>query len=573
MSGVKSFYGRIKQMTYVYHILRDNPIGVYPLDSDASDVSGFNRNGSTVGSVTADRPLAARGIASQYLDGAGFTYPIADIMIVAKQQKSFSLEAWVKPHNATGLGNILARDSSGLFIDDGILFFQVASPTVLTTISYDWLDVGRTAHIVGVYDTNEIYLYVNGEVVASTPVDSTVLANGIADTTTTLATNTSGSYKMSVDTVAVYNYALSASTIQSHYSVGTSYPRVYDISRSNGAHVYTMTADNANLKLALDIDSNDEWADASLTDCGAVDGQLVNLTDPTTGDYAAGVWEKAISFTDEAGVILAGSSLTWKASPGVVVSTAVNAGAYATLANGGQPFTGLDLTTAQTLKIKVELPSGTDPSIVEYMKFRAYNSKVVTGSDREVLLSLTDESTTDLDVFGYNPAEFNDNAGMKIVSPASLSVAQDLNFGGYIAVEFTVFLTANAISKTLFSAGTKTITTNGSGQWVPTNVTLIVDGVQISSATTVSLNRWHHVVAIFASQASAMTFLNGVNSRIGYLATYTANMSTLNLAGAQNIYKNWVGAPALQLIEANVVTISEFEAKGYSYDWAIQPAG
>ena len=85
--------------------------------------------------------------------------------------------------------------------------------------------------------------------------------------------------------------------------------------------------------------------------------------------------------------------------------------------------------------------------------------------------------------------------------------------------------------------------------------------------------RWHHVVAIFTSAASAMTFMNGVDCRIGYLATYTANMSSLNLAGAQNIYNNWVGAPALQLIEANVVTISEFEAKGYSYDWAIQPAG
>jgi hypothetical protein len=100
-----------------------------------------------------------------------------------------------------------------------------------------------------------------------------------------------------------------------------------------------------------------------------------------------------------------------------------------------------------------------------------------------------------------------------------------------------------------------------------------VDGVQISSATTITLNRWHHVIAIFTSQASAMTFMSSVNGRIGYLAAYTANMSTLNLAGAQNIYNNWVGAAALQLIEANVVTISEFEAKGYTYDWAIQPAG
>lgn len=563
----------LNQMTYVYHILRDNPIAVYPLDSNVDDASGFNRDGATTGTTTADRPLAARGIASQYLDAAGFMYPIEDVMIEAKQQKSFSLEAWVKPHNATGLGNILARDTSGLFIDEGILFFQVASPTVITSVEYEWLDVGRTAHIVGVYDTNDIYLYVNGEVVASASVDDTVLTDGFVDSTVNLVTDTSGGYKMSVDTVAIYNYALSSPTIRSHYSVGTSYPRAYDISRSNGAHVYLMKSDSADVRESLDIDTDEEWSNANRTDCVAINDNLVNVADPDTGNYVAAVWERSIPIIEEAGVTLVGSSLSWKASPGVVVSTALNEGSYAVATNGGQPFSGLDITTAQTIKIKIELPAGADQSVVKSMQFRAYDSKVVVGSDEEVLLSLTDEVTTELDPFGFNPVEFNDNAGMKIVSPASFSVAQDLNFGGYIAVEFTVFLTANAISKTLFQAGTKTITTNGSGQWVPTNVTLIVDGVQISSATTIALNRWHHVVAIFTSAASAMTFMNGVDCRIGYLATYTANMSSLNLAGAQNIYNNWVGAPALQLIEANVVTISEFEAKGYSYDWAIQPAG
>jgi hypothetical protein len=307
--------------------------------------------------------------------------------------------------------------------------------------------------------------------------------------------------------------------------------------------------------------------------CGSVDGELTNLTDPTTGDYAAGVWEKAISFPADTGVILSGSSLTWKASPGIVVSTALNDDSYAVLANGGEPLVGLDITTDQTLKIKVEIPAGTDPSVVKYMLFRAYKSKAVKGSDGEVLMTLTNEDSIDLDVFGYNPVEFNDYGGMTIASPASISIAEDLNFGGYVAVEFSIFLSANAISKTLFSAGTKTITTNASGQWVPTNLTLVVDGVQISAATTIALNRWHHVVAFFTEETDAMTFLNGVASRLGYLATYTSQMSDMDLAGAQNLYNNWVGAPALQLIDDDVVTISEFEAKGYSYDWAIQPAG
>jgi hypothetical protein len=557
-------------MTYVYHILRDNPIAVYPLDSGVTDVSGFDRDGATTGTPTVDRPLTARGIAAQYLDAAGFTYPIGDIMMATKQQKSFSLEAWVKPHNATGLANILARNTSGLFIDEGILFFQVASPTVITSVEYEWLDVGRTAHVVGVYDTNDIYLYVNGEVVASATVDESIRIDGLMDTATNLVTNTSGGAKMTVDAVAVYNYPLSTKTIQSHYSVGTTYPNVSDISKGNGGHVYFMNADNATIRASFDSD----FEDANYVNAGVIDGELINLTDPTTGDYAAGVWEKSISFAAETGIVLEGSSLAWEASPGVVVSTALNENSYTVATNGAQPFSGLDISTDQTFKIKVDLPAGTDQAVVKNMTFRAYTTKAIKGSDEAVAMTLTDPANVDLDVFAYNPVEFNDFGGMKLGATTGFTIAQDTNFGGYTAVEFTVFMSANAISKTLFAAGSHTITTNASGQWVPNSlVALVVDGVVISAATTITLNRWHHVIAIFAEQTSALTFLSTVACRIGYLATYTSQMSTIDTAGAQSIYQNWVGAPALQLVESNTITISEFEAKAYTYDWAIQPAG
>jgi hypothetical protein len=557
-------------MTYVYNILRDNPIAVYPLDSGVTDKSGFNRDGAITGTPTADRPITAKGIASQYLDAAGFTYPVTDIMMETKQQKSFSLEAWVKPHNATGLANILARDTSGLFIDDGILFFQVASPTVITSVEYEWLKVGNTAHVVGVYDTNDIYLYVNGEVVASATVDDSILIDGFMDDNSTLITDTSGGAKMSVDTVSIYNYPLSTKTIQSHYSVGTSYPNVADISKANGGNVYFMNADNATVRTSFDS----EFEDANYVNAGVLDGELINLTDPTTGDYAAGVWEKSISFAAETGVILEGSSLSWEATTGVVVSTALNDDAYVVAVNGAQPFSGLNLSTDQTFKIKIELPAGTEQAVVKSMTFRAYTSKAIKGSDEAVAMTLTDAANVDLDVFNYNPVEFNDFGGMKLGATTGFTIAQDTNFGGYTAVEFTVFMSANAISKTLFSAGTHTITTNASGQWVPNSlVALVVDGVVISAATTITLNRWHHVIAIFAEQTSSMTFLNTVASRIGYLATYTSQMPSLTSAGAQSIYQNWVGAPALQIIEGNTITVSEYETKAYTYDWAIQPAG
>lgn len=564
-------------MTYTYHVLGDNPVGLWPLDTNVLDFSGYDRDGSVTGTPTADRPLAARGIAAQYLDAAKYTYPVTDFMIINKHVNAFSLEAWVKPHNATGLGDIVTRDSSGIFIDEGMLFFQVVSASATAKIEYDWLRVGETAHIVGVYDANDIYLYVNGEVVGSAPV----LTLGITDTTTTLSTEASGGFKMTIDSVAVYNYPLSGRQVQSHYSVGTQYPNVTDISAANGGNIFLPTASHASVKTALDI-TGPEWLNAITTNMMLDEDYLVNVVDQDTGDYAAAVWERVIPFSEEA-VVLAGSSLEWESSPGVVVSTAIDSAAYATILSGAQPFSTYNIVTGGTLRIKIEMPAGSLQSEIRNMKFRAYYSKAIVGSDRDVAMTLTNPDNISLETAEFHPASFNDKAGALLATNAALVIAPDANFGGYTAVEFTFFQPASQNTKTIFTSAapssTPTITTNGSGNWVPTNLTaLIVDGVVVASATAITPGKWHHVVAIFASQTTALTFGNAMNARIGYIAVYPTG--ALNTAGAQQIYKNWVGAAALQIVDDDTVNLHEYNfpdsgkpARGYTYDWSIQPAG
>jgi hypothetical protein len=200
-------------------------------------------------------------------------------------------------------------------------------------------------------------------------------------------------------------------------------------------------------------------------------------------------------------------------------------------------------------------------------------------------MTLTSPANITLDTLGYNPAEFSDNSGMKLVSPASLSIAADANFGGYNAVEFTIFQSAAAISKTLFKSGAvstiPSISTNASGQWIPNNLTaLIVDGVVVSAATTITPGKWHHVIAIFATQSTALTFADTVDCRLGYIAVYPSGMAALTTLGAQSIYNNWVGAAAIQVLDDDTINLHEYNfptsgvaARGYTYDWSIQPAG
>lgn len=529
---------------------------------------------------TNDRPIVARGIAAQRLySNASVTFPVTEVMTSGKEAQPFTLEAWVKPSNAIGVGNILSRNLSGIFIENGKLYFRVSSAEV----SWEWLKVGDPVHIVGVYDRTSIYLYVNGQIVGSAPI----LVNGISDTATTLKVATASGFDMSVDSIAVYNYALPSRSVNSHYVLGTNYPDVYDLSSANGGNVYLLQSDKAKLKYSINIDNDVEFRNSNMTGADSINNELVNLIDTNLGTYAAGVWEYSIPLTEEPGVTLIGSSLSWNASAGVTVQVAVNAAAYSTISNGGQPFSTLDISTGATIKIKITLPAGAQYT-VKRVTFAAYYSEAIVGTDSGLAMTITSPDNVSLDTVGYQPASFSNNIGMGLVSPSSVTIAAETNFGGLKAVEFTIFQTATS------TGGQSVLKSNGgtaptpdivintvTGSWTSQGLAaLIIDGVSNGSITP-ALNTWHHVIAIFsAANASSVTLANGMNCRLGYLAVYPANLTTITAADAQNIYKIWAGAPALSVVDGNVVTIREYNfpetskaARGYAYDWSIKTAG
>src|SRR6185312_5126707 len=169
-------------MTYIYSILRDNPVGLWSLDtltgSVFTDSSGYDRDATKTGSPTKDKPIISGGISAQYLSStAKISYPIDNIMIQGRETWPFSLEAWIKPQSdAASMAPIIARNSSGLFVDGLTIKFVVHMSTTFS-IEYQNIKPGEIYHVVGTFDGVSIRLFVNGQEAASEIVTNDAFAD------------------------------------------------------------------------------------------------------------------------------------------------------------------------------------------------------------------------------------------------------------------------------------------------------------------------------------------------------------------------------------------------------------
>jgi hypothetical protein len=131
---------------------------------------------------------------------------------------AWSLELWV---NRTGSSGILflARNagSTALQIGSGNVqilrsFSPEGAKTAVGALGLGW------HYVVGTYDGSNLRLYVDG-VLAGGPTASTSSA-GAAGSIDIAANATSGFFAGTLDEIAIYGRALSASEIATHYNVG-----------------------------------------------------------------------------------------------------------------------------------------------------------------------------------------------------------------------------------------------------------------------------------------------------------------------------------------------------------------
>jgi hypothetical protein len=162
-------YGRAlsdAEVSSVYHV-DDSLAARYPLDGSASDVVA-GQNATTSGTVAWGGGYSGGGVA---LNGSGYLSTAGPLV---RTDQSFTVSGWVRLTSTAGFATILSQDgnqASGFYLqysqqDNRWAFAQVASDIANATptraLSQFAPQLDAWTHLVGVYDTSQLRLYVNG---------------------------------------------------------------------------------------------------------------------------------------------------------------------------------------------------------------------------------------------------------------------------------------------------------------------------------------------------------------------------------------------------------------------------
>lgn len=227
-------------MSYVSEVLADSPILWYRQD-DASgtvltDSSGSARHATIVGTPTygvtgaipsdsANKAIDYNGSSAYAQAGSG---SVADTALKA-MGTSFTLEVWTRLASVTGQQAWVDRYASGAVGVSAYLFYLTGGKVrflIRNSAEADqWVDSTTSPsattwyHLVATYDGTTAKIYVNGTLENSVAITA---ASGFQTRSAILrlAQSAVGGANGRLDEVAIYNSALSASRISTHYQVG-----------------------------------------------------------------------------------------------------------------------------------------------------------------------------------------------------------------------------------------------------------------------------------------------------------------------------------------------------------------
>ncbi len=219
-------------VAYSTTVLADDPVGYWRLSETAgttiTDLSGNGHHGTYYNSPTLNQPgVTATGDRSVLLNGTDEYGLVADSPDF--DFRDFTLEAWIKINgSATDHRRIISQQNTTdtewylLHLNDNRLCLYSSRDGIGNLSVGPTLNDGQWHHLVVTRDTiaNAVVAYVDGTSVATieTYDDTTYMINrGLAI----------GSYYGThqffpgyLDEIAIYNTALTATSIQTHYQVG-----------------------------------------------------------------------------------------------------------------------------------------------------------------------------------------------------------------------------------------------------------------------------------------------------------------------------------------------------------------
>ena len=581
-------------MSYQLKVIKDSPIGFWPLDeysgATAFDISGCGNNGTYTGTPETNMlPLIAGGVSGTKITNTAYaSLPIlnnyygatttAGMATKYSSDNDFTLEVWFSPTIATSAETPIFADTTnniGIYWESGDIIFK-ASSSVQTRhrVAYS----KKAFHVVAIYSVNSLSLYVDGSLVSNTQV-----SNGFKFTNTSISfqvgptTNAANSFI--VDAPAVYRYSLSPISILRHYSDGNYYVPAIQIVYPDKGTLFTGTDAKIRASFEYTYPASKSWNDF-LDNYTYFDEstQSVNFYPTSTVVSRTFVMNDSFKIPTEIGLV--SSKIEWRNDLGITVESSIDGTTYVACVNG-QPlpqYSKSAFASSGMVYIRVTMTSSNLSKFLPRLSFLAmsfYSNKDLYADNYGD--KITSSSEYYLSSLSYPPLSRTYSNGIRAKSGSGFN----LNTLSSIKSVEMLFTPSTLAANTLFYAAASSpyaegkYAWNGSGTVSKTNISkAYINGVDITNQTNITnylqINEPCHIVIVFTNPVSNVLQFNylssgGPDNLYKNIAIYESALTQQTVTDHFNLY---TGRAAVAVYEPSI-SVTEQDFQYYNNDWIV----
>ena len=575
-------------MSYQLKVIQDNPVGFWPLDESsgtiASDRSGCGNNGSYVGSMISNiMPLIPGGQSGTKITNSSYiTLPIlnnyygatttAGMATKYTSDNDFTLEAWISPSiYSSTITPILAdiTNSIGLFWENGDIVFKVNTEEVRCPVTYS----KKTIHLVGIYTTNSILIYIDGALAVSKSISGFKFTN--TNFSLNIGPTSISSDSFIVDAPAIYRYALSSTSVLKHHLDGNASILPIHIVFPDQGVLFSGTDAYIKSQFEYTYPIKKQWED--IVDDNTYYDPINKYVSfyPSTGPKTF-IYEDFFLLPSQIGITT--SKVEWRNDLGISVESSSDGTNYVQCVNGeplpqykvgsfassGNVYFRITMTTTDSSKF---LPRLSFFAITFFADKRLYADNYGD--------SISSTANYNLGALNYPVLSRNYMGGIR----PETGTGFDINTQSPIkSIEMIYTPIETGVANTLLHVPDSPISElswTSSGIITKTNINKIyINNVDISSQSNISsylvAGQPHHIVIVFTDPVSTKIKVNyktsgGRNNLYKNIALYQKELTQTISSEHYNLY---IGRPSAT-ISGDTVTLTDPGLSYYNNDWVV----
>lgn len=506
-SGLIDDYVALLSQYPTYQALLDSGLTYADINGmPVYDYSGSLNNGfASSASIKELMPLVSGGIRGTEVSSiTEIYYEPKGIATKYYKDNSFSIEAWCAlPANnvsATIVGD--PSINTGIFYENGNIIFKVGTNKVEHTVSN-----AQAIHVVGIFQSNLLSLYVNGSIVDTLSLTSYQFSNEQATFKTGPCTG-----RLVIDSVAFYRYALSNTQILNHYNEGIKEVNISQIVSIDAGYLFSMNTESMQRRFSYTYPVSKLWEELNISAEYLSSDQSYVYIPESTG-------AKSFSFTDHFIVPnylgITTSQIHWENDvKGILVEASINNVTWQTCVNGSPLpyFNKNDNQISDILYLRVTLSSDDSSRylpILTSLDIAFYNSKNFYSDNSGYYASSSYDYA--LPKVNSKTLSYNQNNGLIMYNGHGFSL-NSIPSARSVELIFTPQYDQNV----LVSGASQIYEWNSAGTITKTGISSIyVNGINRTSETNVwdflSVNNPHHIVINFTAAATSIKFNQNQN--------------------------------------------------------------